>query len=124
MSLALKRAFEAPASEDGHRVLVDRLWPRGVAKADARIDAWPKEVAPSDPLRKAFHAGELGWGEFRRRYLAELKAHRETLRPLAQRAARERVTLVFAAKDPHHNNAVVLAQYLAMLVPGLSVDSG
>lgn len=117
MSLALKRAFEAPTPEDGHRVLVDRLWPRGVAKADARIDAWPKEAAPSDALRKAYHSGELGWGEFRRRYLAELKAHRETLRPLVERAARERVTLVFAAKDERHNNAVVLAQYLAMLEP-------
>jgi len=117
MSLALKRAFEAPAPEDGHRVLVDRLWPRGVAKADARIDDWSKEVAPSDALRKAFHAGELGWGEFRRRYLRELKAHRETLRPLAERAGREPVTLVFAAKDERHNNAVVLAQYLAMLKP-------
>ncbi len=99
-------------------MLVDRLWPRGVAKADARIDAWPKEVAPSDALRKAFHAGELGWGEFRRRYLGELRPHRETLRPLAERAARERVTLVFAAKDERHNNAVVLAQYLAMLDSG------
>ena len=118
MSLALKRAFEAPAPEDGHRVLVDRLWPRGVAKADARIDDWPKEVAPSDALRKAFHAGEPGWGEFRRRYLRELKAHRETLRPLAERAAREPVTLVFAARDERHNNAVVLAQYLAMLDSG------
>ena len=123
MSLALKRAFAAPATEDGHRVLVDRLWPRGVAKADARIDDWPKEVAPGDALRKAFHAGELGWGEFRRRYLAELKAHRETLRPLAERAARERVTLVFAAKDEQHNNAVVLAQYLAMLEPRLRAES-
>ncbi|MDY7116904.1 DUF488 family protein [Halomonas sp. SSL-5] len=119
MSLALKRAFEAPAPEDGHRVLVDRLWPRGVAKADARIDDWPKEVAPSDSLRKAFHAGECEWGEFRRRYLRELKAHRERLRPLARRAFEHRVTLVFAAKDEHHNNAVVLADYLAMLEPRL-----
>ncbi|MDN3522585.1 DUF488 family protein [Halomonas ramblicola] len=105
----------APSHEDGYRVLVDRLWPRGLAKAEARIDAWPKEAAPSDELRKAFHAGELGWGEFRRRYLAELKAHRETLRPLAERAAREPVTLVFASKDERHNNAVVLGQYLRML---------
>lgn len=118
MSIVLKRAFDAPESEDGHRVLVDRLWPRGVAKADARIDDWPKEVAPSDALRKGFHSDELGWGEFRRRYLAELRAHRETLRPLAERAARERVTLVFAAKDERHNNAAVLAQYLAMLGGG------
>ncbi len=115
MPIRLKRAFAAPSHDDGYRVLVDRLWPRGLAKAEARIDAWPKEAAPSDELRKAFHAGELGWGEFRRRYLAELKAHRETLRPLAERAVREPVTLVFASKDERRNNAVVLKQYLAML---------
>lgn len=115
MSIALKRAFEAPSPDDGYRVLVDRLWPRGVAKADARIDEWRKELAPSDTLRKAFHAGELGWGEFRRRYLTELKAHREALRSLAARAARDTVTLVFASKDVRHNNAVVLRQYLEML---------
>ncbi|MBB3185329.1 uncharacterized protein YeaO (DUF488 family) [Halomonas fontilapidosi] len=117
MTIKLKRAFETPERKDGYRVLVDRLWPRGVSKAEARIDAWPKEVAPSDELRKAFHDGELGWDAFRRRYLAELKAHRETLRPLAERASRDTVTLVFAAKDAHHNNAVVLSQYLKMLRP-------
>ena len=117
MSIKLKRAFETPEREDGYRVLVDRLWPRGVSKADARIDEWPKEVAPRDELRKAFHHGEMGWDAFRRRYLAELKAHRETLRPLAERATRDTVTLVFAAKDAHHNNAVVLSQYLKMLRP-------
>ncbi|WP_108444834.1 DUF488 domain-containing protein [Halomonas denitrificans] len=117
MGIRLKRAFEAPEPDDGYRVLVDRLWPRGVAKAEARIDDWPREAAPSDALRKAYHAGELGWGAFRRRYLAELKAHRETLRPLAERAGRETVTLVFAAKDVRRNNAVVLRQYLAMLRP-------
>lgn len=115
MSIALKRAYDVPTPDDGHRVLVDRLWPRGVAKADARIDDWRKEVAPSDALRKAFHAGELDWDGFRRRYLAELKAHHETLRNLAERAANGTVTLVFASKDEHHNNAVVLKQYLEML---------
>ncbi|PRY72283.1 DUF488 domain-containing protein [Halomonas ventosae] len=115
MSIELKRAFEAPNRDDGYRVLVDRLWPRGVAKAEARIDEWRREVAPSDDLRKAFHDGALGWGEFRRRYLAELKAHRDSLRDLAGRAASGTVTLVFAARDVRHNNAVVLRQYLAML---------
>ncbi|TLF51939.1 DUF488 family protein [Halomonas urmiana] len=115
MSIRLKRVFEAPERDDGYRVLVDRLWPRGVAKADACIDDWPKEVAPSDALRRAFHAGELGWGAFRRRYLAELKTQREKLRPLADRAGHETITLVFAAKDVRHNNAVVLRQYLEML---------
>ncbi|MDT0501587.1 MULTISPECIES: DUF488 family protein [unclassified Halomonas] len=122
MSLELKRAFDAASHNDGYRVLVDRLWPRGVSKEEARIDDWPKEVAPSDTLRKAFHAGDQGWGEFRRRYLGELKEHRERLRPLAERALGKRVTLVFAAKDERHNNAVVLAEYLAMLEPRLRAE--
>nr|WP_298249807.1 DUF488 family protein [uncultured Halomonas sp.] len=123
MSLELKRAFDAAHRDDGYRVLVDRLWPRGVSKDDASIDEWPKEAAPSDTLRKAFHAGDYGWGEFRRRYLGELKAHRERLRPLARRALKERVTLVFAAKDERHNNARVLAEYLAMLEPHLRAET-
>ncbi|MFW3613789.1 DUF488 domain-containing protein [Billgrantia antri] len=115
MSITLKRAYEAPSSRDGYRVLADRLWPRGVSKEGARIDAWPKEAAPSDVLRKAYHDGKLGWGEFRRRYLAELKSQRDTLRELAERARKGNMTLVFSSKDERHNNAVVLKQYLQML---------
>ena len=115
MSIMLKRAFEAPCPRDGHRVLVDRLWPRGVPREEARIDEWLKEAAPSSELRKAFHEGVLGWGEFRRRYLGELKAHRDSLRGLAERAQHQSVTLVFGSKDERHNNAVVLKQYLEML---------
>ena len=70
---------------------------------------------PSGELRKAFHAGDLTWNDFRRRYLGELRSHRETLRPLARRASRQKVTLLYSAKDPKHNNVVVLGQYLAML---------
>ncbi|MGQ4877672.1 DUF488 domain-containing protein [Billgrantia sp. LNSP4103-1] len=117
MSITLKRAYASPETKDGYRVLVDRLWPRGIAKEDARIDSWPKEIAPSEELRKAFHDGELGWGDFRRRYLAELKAHRATLRELAERARRGSVTLVFSSKNERRNNAVVLKQYLEMLKP-------
>ncbi|WP_111412647.1 DUF488 domain-containing protein [Billgrantia lactosivorans] len=115
MGITLKRAYEAPSSRDGYRVLVDRLWPRGVSKEDAAIDAWLKEVAPSDELRRAFHDGKLPWGEFRRRYLSELKAQRDVLRELAERARKGSVTLVFSAKDERRNNAVVLKQYLEML---------
>ena len=115
MTIQLKRAYEKPADNDGYRVLVDRLWPRGIAKDEARIDEWIKEAAPSDDLRKAFHSEALGWGEFRQRYLAELKAQRETLRPLAERSQQDKVTLVFSSKDETHNNAVVLKDYLAML---------
>lgn len=117
MTILLKRAYEEPDVRDGFRVLVDRLWPRGVAKEAARLDAWLKDVAPSDGLRQAFHAGELEWSEFRRHYLRELKAHRESLRPLARRAREEPVTLVFAARDADRNNAAVLRSYLRMLKP-------
>jgi uncharacterized protein YeaO (DUF488 family) len=115
MPIALKRAYEPPAPEDGYRVLVDRLWPRGVPKGEAQLDEWMKDVAPSDELRRAYHSGALRWGEFRLRYLSELKSHRDTLRPLAQRARRERVTLIFSSRDEEHNNALVLRQYLQML---------
>ncbi|MFG6665720.1 DUF488 domain-containing protein [Halomonas sp. HNIBRBA4712] len=113
--IALKRAFDTPEKDDGYRVLVDGLWPRGVAKEDARIDEWPKEIAPSRELREAFHTGSIGWGEFRKRYLKALTEHREALRPLARRAKQETVTLVFASKQTHHNNAEVVRQYLNML---------
>jgi uncharacterized protein YeaO (DUF488 family) len=115
MPILLKRAYEEPDDGDGYRVLVDRLWPRGVAKEAAALDDWLKDVAPSDALREAYHAGDLKWAQFRRRYLGELKTHGESLRPLARRAREAPVTLVFAARDPHRNNAVVLRSYLRML---------
>ena len=115
MSFALKRVYEEAAPADGYRVLVDRLWPRGVSKEAARLDAWLRDEAPSDELRRRFHEGELTWGEFRRAYLAELKDQREGLRPLAERARGQKVTLLFARADPARNNAVVLKQYLERL---------
>lgn len=115
MSIALKRAYDGPESGDGYRVLVDKLWPRGVSKEQLELDDWLKEVAPSDELRKAFHADELSWDEFRKDYLSELKDHREELKPLAERAQKQNVTLVFSASDTEHNNAVVVQQYLKML---------
>lgn len=115
MAIELKRIHDAASGDDGYRVLVDRLWPRGVSKQRAQIDEWLKEVAPQDALRKAFHDGTIDWDEFRRRYLSELTEHRESLRELASRAGKERVTLLFASRDEDHNNAVVLKQYLKML---------
>lgn len=115
MPIALKRAYEPPAAADGYRVLVDRLWPRGLRRDAAQLDDWLKEAAPSEGLRRWFHAHPAQWGEFRRRYLTELKSRRETLRQLARQAQRDRVTLVYAASDRQHNNAVVLRQYLALL---------
>ena len=115
MDIELKRAYDSPQSKDGYRVLIDGIWPRGVSKEEAKIDEWRKEVAPSSELRKAFHNGSLDWSGFRRHYLKELTSYRESLRDLAQRARKERVTLVFASKEERRNNAVVLRQYLNML---------
>lgn len=115
MSILLKRAYDEPDAGDGYRVLVDRLWPRGVARDAAHLDDWLKYAAPSEALRRAFHEGEVSWSQFRRLYLAELKAHREPLRPLAQRSRDEPVTLVFGARDADRNNAAVLRSYLRML---------
>jgi uncharacterized protein YeaO (DUF488 family) len=115
MPIVLKRSYEQSSLLDGYRVLVDRLWPRGISKEKARIDKWMKEVAPSDQLRKWFHRDPSRWGEFRRRYLAELKNHREELRPLAQRAKTDQITLVYSSRDEKHNNAVVVKHYLKML---------
>ncbi len=115
MPIILKRAYDDDGRDTGYRVLVDRLWPRGISKEKLQADEWLKEIAPSDDLRKGFHNGNLSWDEFRRAYLSELKDHRDTLKPLAERAASSPVILLFSAKDEAHNNAVVLKQYLNML---------
>jgi uncharacterized protein YeaO (DUF488 family) len=106
----IKRAYEPRAPEDGYRVLVDRLWPRGLRKADANLDEWRKDVAPGEALRKWFQHDPSRWVEFQRRYRHELEgdAVRSELGALAQRARSETVTLVYAARDEEHNNAVVL----------------
>lgn len=110
----LKRAYEAPSRADGQRVLVERLWPRGLRKADAHIDEWLKDVAPSDELRRWFHHDPTRFSEFRTRYRRELHAEpaRTALTELAHRAAHGTLTLVYSAHDQAHNNAVVLAQEL------------
>jgi len=106
----LKRVHAAPAGDDGVRVLVDRLWPRGVSKEDAAVDHWMRDLAPSSELRRWFGHRVDRWDEFRRRYFAELDARAAALEPL--RALRGRVTLLFAARDERHNNAVALKEYL------------
>lgn len=115
MSISLKRAYDGPKASDGYRILVDRIWPRGVSKEDLDVDEWLKEVAPSDGLRKSFHKGDSSWSEFRQAYLEELKEHRDELRRVADLSKKKRVTLLFSAQDEEHNNAVVLRQYLRML---------
>ena len=111
-NVKLKRAYESPATDDGTRVLVDRLWPRGVKKADAAIDRWAKELAPSTELRKWFGHDPARWDEFRRRYSAEVHGHRDELGRLRDLARTGPVTLVYAAHDETHNDAVVLREIL------------
>lgn len=106
--IQLERAYDPPAPDGGTRILVDRLWPRGLARAQAHIDVWLKDVAPSAELRRWFGHEAAKWPEFQRRYRAEL-AHNPALGTLCDIVRREpRITLVFAAKDTEHNNAVVL----------------
>jgi uncharacterized protein YeaO (DUF488 family) len=115
----LKRAYESPARTDGYRVLVERLWPRGLRKDEAHLDAWLKEIAPSDALRKWFGHDPDRFREFCSRYRRELESPeaREKLDELAHRAARETVTLIYSAHDQEHNNAVVLAEELERRLP-------
>jgi uncharacterized protein YeaO (DUF488 family) len=112
LDVRLKRAYLPPSSEDGVRVLVDRRWPRGVRKADAAIDRWAKEVAPSTELRRWFGHDPSRWEEFRRRYKAELKHNTALVNELRAIAQRERLTLVYAARDELHNDAVLLRDVL------------
>jgi len=111
--IRIKRVYEKPAKEDGARVLVDRLWPRGMKKEAVKIDLWVKEVAPSDALRKSFCHDVEKWPEFQKRYRAELREKKEMLADL-KKMEKERgtLTLLFGAKDVEHNQAVVLAEVL------------
>lgn len=110
--IAIKRAYDPPEERDGVRVLVDRLWPRGVTKEAAKIDRWVKAVAPSGELRKWFGHDPARWVEFRRRYLAELAGQADAVAELRKLARGGTVTLVYAAKDTEHNDAVVLKELL------------
>lgn len=111
-TIKLKRAYEPPEKADGARILVDRLWPRGVSKSSARIDLWLKEIAPSDGLRKWFGHDPAKWSEFQKRYVQELAKRSEAVAQLKNFASKGTVTLVYGAKDERHNNAVVLKIYL------------
>ena len=106
--LKLKRAYEPPGPDDGTRVLVDRLWPRGVRKDDAAVDLWLKDLAPSTELRKWFGHDPARWQEFRERYAAEVRQHPELVEQLRDLARKGHVTLIYSAHDETHNDAVVL----------------
>ncbi len=111
-NIKLKRAYEQPTRGDGVRILVDRLWPRGVKKADAAIDHWMKDVAPSAALRQWFGHDPVRWAEFRHRYRNELKEHEKEIHELRGLARHGPITLVYAARDQAHNEAVVLRDFL------------
>lgn len=111
-TIRLKRAYEEPSKDDGTRILVERLWPRGASKEKAAIDLWLKEVAPSTELRKWYGHDPDKWEEFRRRYRAELNAKRAVLDDLEQRLKEGPVTFVFAARDVEYNSALFLKEYL------------
>jgi len=110
--IRLKRAYDLPSAEDGTRILIDRLWPRGVRKSTAGIDRWLKDIAPSTALRKWFGHDPARWQEFRRRYAAEIDDHADQLAELRAAAREGPITLVFAARDELHNDAVVLRDAL------------
>jgi len=112
MEIKLKRAYDQSAAGDGYRVLVDRVWPRGIKKEDLRLDEWLQEIAPSAALRKWFGHDPEKWPGFVERYFDELEANGREIKRLAAIAAEGRLTLVFGAKDREHNNAVALKEYL------------
>ncbi len=110
-----KRIYDPPGSEDGYRVLIDRLWPRGISRDKARIDEWRKELAPSDRLRKWFNHEPEKWDEFRRRYHKELRPKLKEVKELAHRQRPKMTTLLYGARDEEHNNAVALKELLERL---------
>ncbi|MGH3021909.1 MAG: DUF488 domain-containing protein [Gaiellaceae bacterium] len=112
MDVRLKRSYEPAAAADGYRVLIDRIWPRGVTRAKAHLDEWARELAPSTELRRWFGHDPARFEEFRRRYTDELGSQEGKLRELRRRAREGTLTLVYSARDTEHNDAVVLAEIL------------
>lgn len=109
----MKRIYEKPSEEDGFRILIDRLWPRGVRKEDAKVDLWLKEIAPSDELRKWFSHKKERWEEFKRRYREELKGKGELIERIRKLESEHgTITLLFSARDVEHNNAAVLMEVI------------
>lgn len=115
MKVKIKRVYESPQDQDGQRILIDRLWPRGLTKEKARIDLWLKDVAPSTELRKWFNHEPEKWPEFQKRYSKELSNNQTTINELLLKIKKSNVTLVYSAKDELHNDAVLLKSYLEKL---------
>lgn len=112
LDLRIKRVYDPVDSEDGFRVLIDRLWPRGLSKEKVKLDLWLKEIAPSTELRQWFNHDPAKWPEFRQRYFSELDSREEEVKEIRARAEKGRVTLLYAARDTEHNQALVLRDYL------------
>ena len=112
MAIQLKRAYDKPQKTDGRRILIDRVWPRGVRKEDLKLDEWLKDLAPSTELRRWFGHDPEKWEEFRRRYFQELDAHPDTIRQLRTKMREGPLTIVFGSKEQRFNNAVALKEYL------------
>ena len=122
MPVQVKRVYEPASPSDGHRVLIDRLWPRGVSRQSAELDEWIKELAPSAELRQWFGHEPARFEEFRRRYIEELRDERSRLTALRRRARQGRLTLVYSAHDTEHNDAVVLSEILRRGLPKIRPD--
>lgn len=112
MTIKIKRVYDPPTPADGRRILVDRLWPRGMAKANAKIDFWMKEIAPSNALRQWYAHDPQKWPEFKRKYFAELEANRETLNAFLQQLGKGKSTFLFSSKETRLNNALALKEYI------------
>jgi uncharacterized protein YeaO (DUF488 family) len=111
--IKIKRIYDSASSKDGKRILVDRLWPRGIKKDEAKIDEWMKEIAPSNELRKWFAHDPSKWQEFKKRYTEELKSQANLIEILINKAKKGNLTLIFSARDTEHNNAVVLSELIS-----------
>ena len=112
MGIKIKRAYESPSDDDGYRILVDRLWPRGISKEKAKIDFWPKELAPSTELRRWYGHDSEKWSEFKSRYFSELDSNPEMVDKLLNYAGKRTVTFVYSSKEQRLNNAVALKEYV------------
>lgn len=123
-NIRLKRIYERASDDDGTRILVDRLWPRGITKAAAMVDLWDREVTPSAELRAWYSHDPQRWAEFSRRYRAELEQHSDALRELRQQAQTSPITLLYAAKDERHTHAIVLRNVLLGRTGGEGAEHG
>ncbi len=113
--IKIKRIYDQPSQNDGKRILIDRLWPRGLKKEDAHVDKWMKEVAPSNELRKWFNHDPDRWAEFKRRFFTELEERQEMVNEIVNLARKGTVTLLFGSKEERFNNAVALKEYIGAL---------